>query len=132
MELAKAIENIAEEIDGSFTEYSPKNLIITVPIGDGRFQGVTTYLIERDGNEVIEFTSRVCDAELPNINFKHALEVNQQLTYSKVVIFEGFLQLAAAIIVKHITEDILKDIILEIGHSADKLERELTNGIDVH
>ena len=131
MDLTKAIEKIADTLGGSFTEYSANNLIITVPIGDGRFQGVTTYSIERNGERVIEFTSRVCDATLPNINFRHALEVNQELTYSKVVIFEGYLQLAAAIIVNHCTEEILRDIIIEVGHTADKLEKELV-GLDVH
>lgn len=131
MNLTKAIEKIAEELGGSFTEYSQNNLILTVPIADGRFQGVTTYLSDRAGVHVIEFASRVCDADIPNLNFRHVLEVNQELVYSKVVIFEGFLQLAASVVVEHATEDILKDIVNEIGHTADNLERELT-GSDVH
>ena len=73
----------------------------------------------------------MCDADIPNLNFRHVLEVNQELVYSKVVIFEGFLQLAASVVVEHATEDILKDIVNEIGHTADNLERELT-GSDNH
>lgn len=131
MDISKALQKIADELGGSFTEYSDNNLIITVPTNDGRFQGVTTYILEHEGKKVLEIASRVCDADLPGINYRELLVMNQELTYSKIVIFDDYIQLAAEVLVEHINEVILKDIVEEIGHTADKIEFELT-GKDVH
>ncbi len=131
MDIAKALQKIADELGGSFTEYSDNNLIVTVPTNDGRFQGITTYILEHDGKKVLEIASRVCEADLPGINYRQLLVMNQELTYSKIVIFDDYIQLAAEVLVEHISEVILKDIVEEVGHTADKIEFELT-GKDVH
>jgi hypothetical protein len=131
MDIAKTLQKIAEELGGSFTEYSDNNLILTVPTKDGRFQGITTYILEHDGKKVLEIASRVCDADLPGINYRSLLEMNQELTYSKILIFDGYIQLASEVLAEHINEVILKDIVDEVGHTADKIEFQLT-GKDVH
>jgi hypothetical protein len=131
MDIAKALQKIADELGGSFTEYSDNNLIVTVPTNDGRFQGITTYILEHDGKKVLEIASRVCEADLPGIDYRQLLVMNQELTYSKIVIFDDYIQLAAEVLVEHINEVILKDIVDEVGHIADKIEFELT-GKDVH
>ncbi len=131
MDIAKTLQKIADELGGSFTEYSDNNLIITVPTNDGRFQGITTYIIEHEGKKVLEVASRVCDENYEGVDYKKLLKMNQELTYSKIVIFDGFIQLAAEVLVEHINEVILKDIVEEIGRTADKIEFELT-GKDVH
>jgi hypothetical protein len=130
MDVSKSIESIADAMGGSFTEYSTENLIITVPVKGDRFQAVTTYQLVHDGKKVLELASRVCDADQPDVNYRHLLELNQELTYSKIVIFDGFIQLAAEVVVEHITEDILKDIIAELATTADRIENEIT-GKDV-
>lgn len=116
---------------GSFTEYSENNLIVTVPTNDGRFQGITTYILEHDGKKVLEIASRVCEADFPGIDYRKLLVMNQELTYSKIVIFDNYIQLAAEVLIEHINEVILKDIVEEIGHTADKIKFELTSK-DVH
>lgn len=131
MDIAKALQKIADELGGSFTEYSDNNLIVTVPTNDGRFQGITTYILEHDGKKVLEIASRVCEADLPGVDYRQLLVMNQELTYSKIVIFDDYIQLAAEVLVEHINEVILKDIVDEVGHTADKIEFELT-GKDVH
>ncbi|MCU0438851.1 MAG: hypothetical protein MUC49_13205 [Raineya sp.] len=131
MDIIKSLQKIADELGGSFTEYSNNNLIVTVPTSDGRFQGITTYILEHEGKKVLEIASRVCDADLPGVNFRSLLEMNQDLTYSKIVIFDGYIQLASEVIVDHINDVILKDIVEEIGHTADTIEFKLT-GKDVH
>ena len=131
MDIAKSLQKIADELGGSFTEYSDNNLIVTVPTNDGRFQGITTYILEHEGKKVLEIASRVCDADMPGINYRQLLVMNQELTYSKIVIFDDYIQLAAEVLIDHINEVLLKDIVEEVGHTADKIEFELT-GKDVH
>lgn len=131
MDIAKTLEKIADELGGSFTEYSDNNLIVTVPTSDGRFQGITTYILEHEGKKVLEIASRVCDADMPGVDYRKLLVMNQELTYSKIVIFDDYIQLAAEVLIDHINEVILKDIVEEVGHTADKIEFELT-GKDVH
>jgi len=131
MDIAKSLQKIADEIGGSFTEYSNNNLILTVPTNGGRFQGITTYVLEHDGKKVLEIASRVCDADKPGINYRQLLVMNQELTYSKIVIFDDYIQLAAEVFFDHINEAILKDIVKEVGQTADKVEFEVA-GKDVH
>ncbi|MFN3315929.1 MAG: hypothetical protein ACK40K_03890, partial [Raineya sp.] len=64
-------------------------------------------------------------------NYRQLLVMNQELTYSKIVIFDDYIQLAAEVLIEHINEVILKDIVEEVGHTADRIEFELT-GKDVH
>lgn len=131
MDIAKTLQKIAEELGGSFTEYSENNLIITLPTSEGRFQGITTYILEHDSKKVLEIASRVCDENQEGIDYKKLLKMNQDLTYSKIVIFDGYIQLAAEVLLEHVNEVILKDIVEEIGYTADKIELEVT-GKDVH
>lgn len=131
MDIAKTLQKIADELGGSFTEYSDNNLIITVPTSDGRFQGITTYILEHDGKKILEIASRVCEEDYEGIDYKNLLKMNQELTYSKIVIFDGYIQLASEVLVEHINEIILKDIVEEVGRTADKIEFELT-GKDIH
>jgi hypothetical protein len=130
--LEKTIRSITEELNGSTLDYSDNNIIATIPLSEGRFQSITTYLLENpNGSKTIEFASRVCDADTPGIDYRHCLEVNRDLVYSKVIIQDGYIQLAASILVEHATRDIIKDIIVEIAQKADDLEMELT-GADMH
>lgn len=131
MDIVKTLQKIADELGGSFTEYSDNNLIVTVPTNNGRFQGIATYILEHNGKKVLEIASRVCEADMPGIDYRKLLVLNQELTYSKIVIFDDYIQLAAEVIVDHINEVILKDIVDEVGHTADQIEFELT-GKDVH
>ncbi len=130
MNLTVTMEKIADEIDGKFLEYSAENTIITVPVSRYRYQNVTGYLIKRNNVKVVEFMSRICELN-DEIDHKAMLELNQELFYSKVVIHEGYLKVAAAALLDHCTEDLIKDMILEVAKVADELEHELV-GADVN
>jgi len=130
MNLSVTMEKIAEEIDGKFLEYSAENTIITVPVGRYRYQNVTGYLIKRNNVKVVEFMSRICELST-TIDHKAMLELNQELFYSKVVIHEGYLKVAAAALFEHCTEELIKDMILEVAKVADELEHELV-GADIN
>ena len=111
MNLSATMENLANEIDGKFLEYSTENTIITVPVSRHRYQNVTGYLLNRNNTRVVEFMSRVCELH-DDIDHKAMLELNQELFYSKVVIHEGYLKVAAAALLDHCTEDLIKDMVL--------------------
>jgi hypothetical protein len=74
--------------------------------------------------------SRVCELH-DDIDHKAMLELNQELFYSKVVIHEGYLKVAAAALLDHCTEDLIKDMVLEVARVADDLEHHLV-GADVN
>jgi hypothetical protein len=59
------------------------------------------------------------------------LELNQELFYSKVIIHEGYLKVAAAALYDHCTEELIRDMILEVAKVADDLEHQLT-GADIY
>jgi hypothetical protein len=125
MNLSEIMERLADEIGGKSLEYTPENTIITVPVSRHRYQNVTGYLIDRPQGRVIEFMSRVC--ELNNdIDHRAMLELNQELFYSKVIIHEGFLKVAAAALFEHCTEELISDMVLEVAAVADNLELQLT------
>lgn len=126
MEISTVLQKITDDMGGSFTEYSENNLILTIPTENGRFQGITTYVLEKNGKKVLEIASKVCEASTPNIDYRKLLEMNQELTYSKIVIFDEYIQLAAELIAEHCNEEILRDIVDEVGHTADKIELQLT------
>jgi hypothetical protein len=130
MNLNDIMQKLAHDVDGRFVDYSNENTIITIPVKRKRFQNITGYLTDREGKKVAEFMSKVCDLR-PDIDYKSMLELNQDLFFSKVIIYEGMLRVAAAGLYDHLTEDILRDMILEVAQVADDLEYKLT-GLDVH
>lgn len=130
MNLSIVMQKLSDEIDGRFLEYSAENTIITVPVSRSRYQNVTGYLINRNGIKVVEFMSRVCELN-EEIDHKAMLVLNQELFYSKVVIHEGYLKVAAAALFEHTTEDLIKDMVMEVAKVADDLEHQLV-GADVN
>lgn len=130
--LERTIRSITEELNGSCLDYSENNIIATLPLEEGRYQNIVTYLIEKDnGLRTIEFASKVCDANTPGIDFRRCLTINSELIYSKMIIQDDYIQLAASLFVEHATRDIIRDIILEIAQRADDLEKEFV-GVDIH
>lgn len=127
MNLTDTMEKLALEIDGRFVEYSYENTIITVPLGRNRYQNVTGYMIDRPQGTMLEFMSTVCTIR-PEIDHRAMLELNQELYYSKVVIHEGFLKVAAAAMYDHCTEDLVRDMIMEVSRVADDLEMRIVGG----
>ncbi|MBD0259468.1 MAG: hypothetical protein ICV83_27430 [Cytophagales bacterium] len=130
MHLTDTMEKLAVEIDGMFIDYSFENTIITVPVSRYRYQNVTGYLMQKPQGTVIEFMSKVCPIGT-TIDPMAMLELNQELFYSKVVIHEGFLKVAAAALYEHCTEELIKDMVLEVAKVADDLEHQLV-GEDIY
>ena len=130
MNLSLIMQKYANEIDGRFIEYSDDNTIITIPMDTNRFQNVTGFLTERKGQTVVEFMSKVCDLK-HDIDYRALLELNQELFYSKIIIYDGLIQVASSALFDHCTEIQIKDMISEVAEAADNLEFKLA-GVDVY
>ncbi|MCS6821514.1 MAG: hypothetical protein NZ551_06565 [Microscillaceae bacterium] len=130
------LKQIAEKLNGNYTEYTEDLVIITIPLEGkpDRFQSVKALITEKEGQLRLIFTSTVCRIhEYPNIDFRHLLEENYDLIYAKICITdEDYLEVMSSINYDLCTLDELYYMILETVKKADALEAEVTEGKDVH
>ncbi|MCX2745820.1 hypothetical protein OO013_18195 [Mangrovivirga sp. M17] len=85
---------------------------------------------EKYGKTGVEFTSKVCEYT-PAIDLKHLLVENARFCHAKFVLSENFIKVEAATFLDNITDDLLKEMIIEVAELADEYEMKLT-GLDVH
>ena len=124
------MEKMALEIGGHLVEYSYETTVMTVRLSRNRYQNVTGCLVDRPQGTMLEFTSKVCTLR-PEIDHRAMLELNQELYYGKVMIHEGFLKVAAAVLHDHCTAELMHDMVLEVAHVADDLEMRIV-GCDLY
>lgn len=124
--------NFAAEIGGKFQEYDSNKSVIIVPLDGGRFQAVLGHMkySEKYRKTGIEFTSKVCEYQ-KNIDLIELLEENSNFCHAKFVLIDGFIKVEASAFIDHLSEELLKEIISEVAHTADEWEYRLT-GQDVH
>lgn len=127
------LQQLAEEMDGNYTEYSDDTIIVTLPLEEGRFQSVRGLITERASGLMLILTSTICRLhEYPDVDYRKMLEMNYELGYSKITITdEDYLELMTSIKFDLATPDEIKYMITEVALTADKLEFEIT-GKDVH
>lgn len=127
------LEKLAQELNGNFTEFSDDTVIVTVPVGDGRYQSVRGYIAQKDAGLMVVFSSTICRLhEYPDVDFKKMLEKNYDLGYSKITITdEDYMELMTSLRYELVTPEELKYLITEVATEADMLELEIT-GKDVH
>lgn len=130
MNLDRIVENYAQEINGQVIHYTDKQSVIVIPLNNGRFQNVFGLVRYGKKYKILEFDSRVCDFS-DDINLSSLLENAQNFCFSRLIKKDGYLEVAAAVVVKHSNENIIKDIIYEVATRADLLENYLT-GKDIH
>ncbi len=128
-----ALETISKELGGSYTEYSDDTIIVTLPLSEGRFQSVKGLITEKENGHMLFFTSTVCRLhEHQQVNFREMLEYNFKLDYARITITdEDYLEVMAGIKYELCTPAEVKQLVLEVARSADKLEYQIT-GTDVH
>ncbi|MEQ8244908.1 hypothetical protein [Fulvivirga sp.] len=132
MDLNAFMENYANEIGGTYSEYDSRTSIIIVPLPDERFQTVLGKLkhSSRYDRLGIEFTSKVCRFE-SDLDLKMLLQENANLNHAKFTILDDFIHVEASSFIESATEQLLKEIIQEVANVADEFEFKLT-GADVH
>ena len=132
LNLDKILEQYANEIGGKVIPYTDSQSIIIMPTKHGRFQRVLgwTRISKSRGIKFLEFDSKVCEFN-GTIDMKKHLEDAGHFTFSRLIIKEGFLQVASSVIVEHATAELIRDMVKEVAEEADDLEFQIT-GQDVH
>ncbi len=125
------LQHYCEKTGNHFLEYSDSIAIITLQLPNNRKQEVHSYLITRDGIQLVEFMSKVFDIEKHSLDYKEILQLNQQwCCYSRFVLFGGMLQCAASAHYAESSEIQMAAMLEEVGKLADQMEEEVT-GEDV-
>ncbi|MDX2190741.1 MAG: hypothetical protein SFY32_12840 [Bacteroidota bacterium] len=132
LNLDKILENYANEVGGKVIPYTDNQSIIIMPTKHGRFQRVLGWSrISKSRNiKFLEFDSKVCEWN-DSIDMKKYLNEAGAFTFCRLIIKEGFLQVASSVIVEHATDDLVKDMVKEVAEIADELEFQIT-GKDEH
>ena len=120
------MQSLADQVEGSFSEYDENIAVLIVPVDDHRFQTVYCY---NEGPKGIRFISKVCEVE-ENMPFKDLLDESSDLLYASFYIENNFLYVRATTFMEG-SEQGLKDMLVEVSQVADKWENKLT-GADVH
>ncbi len=127
MNFSSTMQSIADQVEGSFSEYDENVAVLIVPIDDHRFQTVYCY---HEGIKGLRFISKVCEVE-ENMPFKDLLDESSDILYASFYIENNFLYVRATTFLGGDSEDGLKDMLVEVSKVADKWENKLT-GADVH
>jgi len=126
------MENFANEIGGQFSEYDKNKSVIVIPLDRNRFQAVLGIMkfSERYQKTGIEFSSKVCPVS-DKIDMKDLLTENAKFCHARFVIDDDFIKVEASAFMDNITESLLKEMVWEVGKTADEWELKLT-GKDIH
>jgi hypothetical protein len=130
LNLDKILEDYAKEINAQVIPYTDNKSAISFPTGGVRFQQVIGWSKQTEHHKLVEFHTKVCKFT-NELNFEKLLEDAASYTFARVIVKDGYLQVATAAIVDHATPELIKDLVKEAALVADKLEMMLT-GQDVH
>ena len=132
MEFSKTMQQIAESIGAQYNEYDERKSVIVVLLTGSRYQTVMGVLKHHDkyDREVIHLSTKVCDTE-QYIHYSEILSQNAGFVHSKFVIVDGYLRVEAASFTDSVSEEVLKEMILEVAELGDEWELKIT-GQDIH
>ncbi len=132
MNFKKFSKKYAQEIGGQFREYDENRSVIIVPLKDGRFQTITGHVVlnEDYDREVVQIKTKVCGLN-ENIPYAEILAASSNLPYSKFVTEDEFLKVEASNFLVNLTDDMVKEMIMEVANVADSWEFKIT-GKDIH
>lgn len=130
MNLDKILDEYAKEIGAQVIPYTDNKSAISFPMGGVRFQQVIGWSKVTSQHKLVEFHSKVCEYNT-SINLTKILEDASKYTFARIIIKDGYLQVATAAVVDHATPELIKDLVKEAAVVADNLELMLT-GADKH
>jgi hypothetical protein len=123
MNLNEFMKAYAEEIDGSYSEYDDERSVIIVPLKDDRFQTVIAEILPNE--HLINISSKVCSSD-DNVNIRELLQENHEIPFCKFALSKEFLNVEANFNTDNIDQALLKKVILDVAHLADKWEFKIT------
>jgi hypothetical protein len=125
IDLDKVLDEYANKVGGKVIPYTDSQSVLTIPTSKGRFQSVIGWSKMMKDYKFLEFDSKVCKYD-SSLDLKKVLEESSHYTFARLVIKDEYLQVAAAVIVEHATEDLIYDMVREVAETADDLEDRIT------
>lgn len=126
------LKSETKALEGTYIEYNESSVMLTVPVDDTRFQNVKGYLDDESEDLRISFMSKICKYEdYPDLDYQRILRENYKFKYSKIIIYNEYIQLYASEVYNRATLEHAREMFLEVAKMADYLEMELT-GEDFH
>jgi hypothetical protein len=123
--LDKILNDYANEVGGKIIPYTDSQSIIIMPTKHGRFQRVLGWTRISKNHKFLEFDSKVTEYT-PNIDFQKYLSEAANFTFCRLIVKEGFLQVASSVFVDEATPELIKDMVREVAEIADDLENQIT------
>ncbi len=132
MDFRKFCQRYAEEINGEYRDYDDTQSVIVVPIDGDRFQTITGHIVinEEYQREVVQIKTKVCGLE-ENIPYEDILEASIDFPYTKFIVEGQFLKVEATNFLVNLTEDMIKEMFIEVANISDDWEYRIT-GKDIH
>ncbi len=127
MDFKKFSQDLANEINGQYTEYDSRHSVFTVPLPGERFQTVIAriHFQETYKRDVIQVLSKVCELK-QKIDFAAILEASSELVYTRFIVEDGYLKTESSFFLDNVTDILIKEMILEVTHTADEWELKIT------
>ena len=126
MNFSSTMQSIADQVEGSFSEYDENIAVLIVPVDEHRFQTVYCY---NEGEKGLRFITKVCEVE-DHMPLKDLLDESADLLYASFYVENNFLYVRGTTFMTD-SEQGLKNMLVEVAQIADKWENKLT-GADVH
>ncbi|MFN0049239.1 MAG: hypothetical protein ACKVOU_08965 [Cytophagales bacterium] len=126
----KLLEDYANEIGGKVITYTDNQYILMLPTKHGRYQKVLAWTRKTGKHSFLEFDSKVCEFT-SEIDMQKYLTEAANFTFCRIIIKEGYLQVASSVFVDEATAELIKDMVREVAEVADDLEFQIT-GQDVN
>ena len=118
---------LASELDGVYMGYSSASGAMNLKLDNGRNQSVKGFVKNEKSGDRIVFMSKVCRLDdYPDLDFRSMLEMNHNLTYSKIVIDQGYMEVESDAKIHLSSRAELKYIVKEVAKVADNLEQTIT------
>lgn len=127
MNLSQLIKEVSDNTQGTHTAYDDNKSFVIIPVPSKRYQSVLAQNIIKDDIPYIEASTKICEeSQTPDKLFK----LEKKLTFAKLAIKEGFLQVVCYLDPK-MNPDLATVIIKEMAYFADEHEKAIT-GQDIY
>lgn len=125
-------EKYAKEIGGEYRDYDGSRSVVIVPLKDGRFQTVTGHVTHNEeyNREMVQLKTKVCSTS-NDIPYEELLTESADYPYSKFMIEDDYLKVEAIAFLSVTSEDVIKEMFMEIAQHADDWEFRITRK-DIH
>jgi|GEM_PF-3065293 len=124
MDTKRWILQLSNTLNGRFVEYTNDKGIILIPTEGNNFQIVISQLIEKNGAMLLELFSKVGELSADRDNHQVILTINQDLFHSRIMIKEYQLIVTAEVLLQNCTEELLREVILEVSTIAYHLDHQ--------